>query len=334
MANATINSFFAATLPRTDSWSAVTYGNGLFVAGGILGCATSPDGITWTTRTIPGGGDIRAVTYGNGLFVAVGYFTQNAYTSPDGITWTTRTIPGGTWTAVIYGNALFVAFASNSVCATSPDGITWTTRTIPTGDFRGIAYGNGLFVAVANNANLTITSPDGITWTNRGTFTSSSNYMVALVFANNLFVGAGGAAGAGFYTSPDGITWTVRTISTSNGIFSASTGTSIAYGNGLFIAISQSSIYATSLDGITWKTGSLSSVHNWGPVAYGAGNFVALPTDNASVANYAYVTNLTSAGTTYRYLFTDVVTGATIGVAATRLRSMPVLASKSDTTWA
>ena len=50
----------------------VTYGNGLFVAVGDDGAIlASPDGVTWTARTL-GGKGLHGVTYGNGLFVAVG----------------------------------------------------------------------------------------------------------------------------------------------------------------------------------------------------------------------------------------------------------------------
>ena len=112
----------ARTLPSSASWSAVTYGNGLFVAvasGGTV-AATSPDGITWTARTLPSSASWEAVTYGNGLFVAVANGGTVAATSPDGITWTARTLPSSsTWSAVTYGNGIFVAVASSSASAMS-----------------------------------------------------------------------------------------------------------------------------------------------------------------------------------------------------------------------
>jgi hypothetical protein len=65
---------------------------------------TSPDGVTWTSRTIPGSGTWRSVTYGEGLFVAVGSGTHPIKTSPDGISWTSRTFPESlTWRPVVYG---------------------------------------------------------------------------------------------------------------------------------------------------------------------------------------------------------------------------------------
>ena len=69
----------------------------LYVAGGSLGTlTTSPDGITWTTRT-SGFGDTRiyGVAHGDGLYVAGGS-DGTMTTSPDGTTWTTRTSGFGT----------------------------------------------------------------------------------------------------------------------------------------------------------------------------------------------------------------------------------------------
>jgi hypothetical protein len=55
---------------------------------------TSPDGITWTTRTIPNM-IVRDISYGAGNWVLVGYNSGGSAgaiaTSPDGITWTART---------------------------------------------------------------------------------------------------------------------------------------------------------------------------------------------------------------------------------------------------
>ncbi len=117
---------------------------------------TSPDGITWTSRTAATDNAWRSVTYGNGLFVAVAVngTGDRVMTSPDSITWTSRTTAADeAWASVTYGNGLFVAVAANAVM-TSPDGITWTSRTSAAGGWGSVTYGNGLFVAVAWNGTI------------------------------------------------------------------------------------------------------------------------------------------------------------------------------------
>ena len=119
---------------------------------------TSPDGITWTSRTSAANNDWQSVTHGNGLFVAVANTgTGNrVMTSPDGITWTSRTSAAdSSWNSVTYGNGVFVAVASsgsNNLVMTSPDGINWTARTSAAdNDWQSVTYGNGVFVAVSKS---------------------------------------------------------------------------------------------------------------------------------------------------------------------------------------
>ena len=70
--------------------------------------ATSPDGVTWTQRTLPASADWYSVTYGNGVFVAVAQGSSIAATSPDGITWTQRTLPvSADWIVVTYPRMTF-----------------------------------------------------------------------------------------------------------------------------------------------------------------------------------------------------------------------------------
>ena len=68
----------ASTLPATASWTKVTYGQGVFLAvSTTTAAATSPDGVTWTTRTTStAASGFSAITFGNrnryGQFVGVG----------------------------------------------------------------------------------------------------------------------------------------------------------------------------------------------------------------------------------------------------------------------
>src|SRR5690606_11432907 len=70
-----------------NDWRSVTYGNGLFVAvssySGATIVMTSPDGITWTHRSVAEDNRWTSVTYGNGIFVAVSETGANrVMTSP------------------------------------------------------------------------------------------------------------------------------------------------------------------------------------------------------------------------------------------------------------
>jgi hypothetical protein len=171
-------------------WQGVVYGNGLFVAVAQTGTGnrvmTSPDGITWTSRTTPMNADFTSVAYGNGVFVAVstggaGVTGGNVMTSTDGITWTQRNLA---WTAetVFFGNGKFTTGYRYS-----SDGITWTEANL---NFNavGITYGNGYFVGLVDSgANRIYYSTDAITWT--ATASPSLNTYRDITFGENTFVG-------------------------------------------------------------------------------------------------------------------------------------------------
>ena len=285
-----------------STWRAVAYGNGLFVAvacgtAANSGCdtgagpriMTSPDGVTWTTRTSPSNRYYYGLTYGNGLFVAVASecpaYSGCVITSPDGITWTARdaaTVNG--WQDVAYGNGTYVAVAWNGVhvpnqqVMTSPDGVTWTGQATPlSAPWHSIAYGNGLFVAVSEStsgSNRVMTSPDGVTWTLRTT-PAGGHFWNDVVYSadDNQFVAVSAASfGTDVMTSPDGVTWTLRTTP-------AGQWTSVTYGNGVYAAVASmgSNNIMTSTDGVTWTalTGPAPD-HFWGSVAYGNGMFTAV----------------------------------------------------------
>lgn len=66
-------------------WASGRYANGM---------PYEADGTTWTSRTAPAANSWEAVRYGNGTFVAVsdsGTTNNRVMTSTDGITWTLRT---------------------------------------------------------------------------------------------------------------------------------------------------------------------------------------------------------------------------------------------------
>lgn len=108
----------ARTLPGvTQAWQSVAYGNGIWVAIGGTGtqAGSSPDGITWTARTMPTSAQWNVVTFANGVFVALATAGSTAAaTSTDGINWTARTMPSASnWSAIAYGNGVFAALAQS-----------------------------------------------------------------------------------------------------------------------------------------------------------------------------------------------------------------------------
>lgn len=56
-----------AGLPASATWTKVAYGQGLFfaTASGTTTCATSPNGLTWTLRTMPSTSNWKSVAFGN-----------------------------------------------------------------------------------------------------------------------------------------------------------------------------------------------------------------------------------------------------------------------------
>jgi hypothetical protein len=281
----------------------VAYGNGMLLIVGENGVIiTSPDGITWTTRTSGTSIHLYGVAYGNGMFVAVGGLAGGGIiTSPDGITWTTRAAgTSKTPQNIVYGNGMFVTVGGDGNILTSPNGITWTERTSGTSKvLYGIAYGNGMFVAVGDLAGgVIITSPDGITWTTRTSGTSNTR---GVAYGNGLFVVVG--YGGNIITSPDGITWTTRAAGTSYYLYG------IAYGNGMFVAVGSSvtsGVILTSPNGITWteRTSGTSKVLHG--VGYGNGLFVVVG-QNGTIVRLSYSNEAwkIAGGFTAKHVFSD-----------------------------
>lgn len=181
-------------------YTKVAYGAGLFVAitSGASSYSTSPDGITWTTRSLGGApGATFDVIYANGLFVVMGFGSGACLTSPDGITWTTRSIPAdvGVWVRVAYAGNLFFAFqasgAGASKIATSSDGITWTLRTAAYTGAYGVAYGAGAYVCIhqtSGASGVLGVSFDGITWFQRSIVNSAGSGITSASWDNVVFL--------------------------------------------------------------------------------------------------------------------------------------------------
>ena len=157
---------------------------------------------------------------GTDLYVAVGA-AGVLYTSPDGITWTSRTSGFGANAIndVAFGNGLWVAVGVNGTITTSTDGTTWTARTanMSTNGISAVVYANSLWVAVGagggttNNGGITYSS-DGTTWTRKSQSLSvGSSYNTVVYNGTNWIVGANYSSANFLYASTPSGTWTEAT---------------------------------------------------------------------------------------------------------------------------
>lgn len=109
------------TMAATGNWCGLAYGAGLFVAVGTSGgsaCQTSPDGVTWTVRSI-GGSSYKSVVWSGSFFFAAPYGGSTASVSLDGITWTTHTLPvSANWrSACPFAGGVLTSAITSSVAA-------------------------------------------------------------------------------------------------------------------------------------------------------------------------------------------------------------------------
>ena len=274
------------TMPSSQRWYSVCYGNGKFVAvaNNSSVFAYSSDGINWTQGTMPSDDKWEKVCYGNGKFVAIIWESNVFAYSTDGINWTEGTILSSSkyWRSVCYGNDKFVAISyASSSFAYSSDGINWTQGNMPSSaSWQDVCYGNGMFVAIVINSNIFAYSSDGINWT-EGTMPSSQVWR-SVCYGNDKFVAISSASSSFAYSS-DGINWTQGSLS-NNYI-----GYSICYGNGEYVITSVNNnfinVFAYSSDGINWTQGNMPSKQHWYSVCYGNGKYVVI-TFNAISSAY------------------------------------------------
>lgn len=152
------------------------------------------------------------------LWVGVGG-SGAIYTSPDLVTWTSRTsnttqyLYSVRWSSSL---SLFVATGSSSAIVTSPNGTTWTVRTPATTaqSLYCCDWVNGYFVI--SGYGIAQYSANGTSWSNLTITGWSSSYLTTIKFVNNIYVAV---AGTKIYTASTLTgTWTPVTVS-SGGVY-------------------------------------------------------------------------------------------------------------------
>lgn len=155
-------------------------------------------------------------------------------------------------------------------------------------DASWITYGNGKFLAIngyiyAPPGGTTSSSVDGFHWTvhpvtnsvvagmSHGVAVANSNFVA---FGDSeSYVGDPAGTNGLIQFSPDGLTWSQPLVIPSVQLWS------LAYGNGTYVAVGQSSgaaAVATSNDGTLWKTQTFPGQRVLYQVAFGSGSFVAV----------------------------------------------------------
>lgn len=126
----------ASVTPASFAYSGSMYV--MAYSGGNGTIKSSPDGITWTVRTLTDCANVRSVAYGAGKFMAYGLNTDQTnyyiYTSTDGISWTNTWIqPEGSYNStgrlMDGGNCVLYACtdgAGTGLIYKSTNGTTWT----------------------------------------------------------------------------------------------------------------------------------------------------------------------------------------------------------------
>jgi len=190
--------------------------------------------------------------------------TPAAYTSPDGVTWTKRTLPASSarlGRPRFLNGKFYVGLdggsGSNGAILSTADGVTWSTsaNSVPLLAANDFAYNAGVYVGVASPVSgvstQIVTSTDGVTWTPR-TVTGATFFAGITVFKGKFYA----ADYVGIFSSADGISWSQVTA--------APTGSNLVASNDGTLLVNVTANFSTnttqhqvlSTDGTSYSAGS------------------------------------------------------------------------------
>jgi len=254
---------------------------------GNLRVMTSPEGITWTSRTAAEQIVYTGIGYNGNVLVAVASstFANQVMISANAVTWQSlpAAVSGIQWRDVTWNGNIFCAIAATGVAngvMISTDGTTWLTR-VPAADlaWRSIVWAPelSLFVAVGTSGvgNRVMTSPDGTTWTSQ-TSAADLNW-IDVTWNGKIFVAvAFSGTNNQVMTSPDGINWTSRYTPTTTLQWTA-----VQWTGTEFVVVANTGTgnrVMTSPDGITWTVRVSPTDAAWKGLAWNGQVLVAVGT--------------------------------------------------------
>jgi hypothetical protein len=281
MAISTVARSGLTTFDKFQRASAGAFAQQFVVSGAGGTVLTSPDGVTWTSRSgLPS--QVITAPHRNGNFYCVFDAAQNRWISADGATWSK--------------NGQF-AMNTGSGATVSRSWFDPVDRTMNLFSSSQLASGFGYMFDITNSTSIGDRTVVGTTVSSTGYATNGSSFLFSggvsgsaylwksttskggaqslqaygssqvsagVAFGNNIWV-VGCSGGTGLYSSPDTTTWTSR----------ATFAREITFQNGLFLAWASFYLY-TSTDGITWtqRTPAGLSSNAIRQIVFGNGVFV------------------------------------------------------------
>ena len=288
----------------------VAYGNGMFVAIGDGAIYMSQNGVRWQSVRSLRHATLDDIAFGNGKFLAIGTSTSTGvplgivFHSRTGTHWNGETYSGiEPWKNLSFAGGQFHARSPWGSVFSSTNGRSWTNtvtgaydklaagqgylRGVPDDRFydtpnariHDIAYGNERFVAVGPRGAVAMAlalAPTNYNsrWINVSGV--SDHDLIDVEYGNGMYLAV--SAGAMIMGSRTGAEWTRHWLGLS-GNPSSFGFTALAYGNGVFVAVTHTTQFiASSPDGTSWTRRGNRTVGSDGfmDVAFGNGMFMAV----------------------------------------------------------
>ena len=236
--------------------------------------------VTFDNTAVGGDGTVKTVTmkFGEQLPTPTpvsGYIFEGWYDGDKKIV-TVPNSPNRTITAkfVLLSDrfAFLTTAAYNSGHLITPEytqeiGMAWTSA---------FAYGNGKYIVAGgtgvNSSSQVAISTDGINWSAPVQIASIGTPSCVLYSYGDNFVMT---YGKGFilYSNNGGKTWIANEIGVSNNTWS-----SVAYGNGKYVAVGDRGYITASIDGQSWTSPKQVGTEDWKGITYGNGKYVIVST--------------------------------------------------------
>lgn len=273
-----------ATIDTGISWTAITSGLGLFVAGGTRSSDGNPmvalstdGGVTWGSAAaqtpFSGFGIDGKLAYGNGYFAALIASNAGLY-SLDGITWASFSTPYvASKTGLTFDNGIFIGVDSTNHLIRGVDPLSWGSISLPSTDHWACpCFGGGVWILLSTSGVSARSTDNGLTWVAGPAILSLP--MTGVGFISGIFVAV--ASDGTIICSTDlGLSWTTVTVS-GGGSWSA-----LIARQGSFLAIDNTgAAVLVSQDGLTWTIAPAVSAplsgNRWFAAGDGLGEYAAV----------------------------------------------------------